>query len=69
MRRCFGFSLSGLHDPVARTTGADGTDRTFYHDGAGTGLAWGDLDLQLTMADLTNGFRPARYAPAARDER
>src|SRR5215469_9727713 len=62
VRRCLGFSLSGLHEPIARTTGTDSTERTFYHDGVGTVLAWGDRDLQLTMAYLTNGFRPARYA-------
>lgn len=64
VRRCLGFSLGGLHDAVARTTGTYSTERTFYHDGAGTVLTWGDLDLQLTMAYLTNGFRPARYALA-----
>lgn len=58
------FSLSGLHEPPSRTPGTDSSDRTFYHDGAGTVLAWGDLDLQLSMAFLTNGFRPARYALA-----
>jgi CubicO group peptidase (beta-lactamase class C family) len=64
VRRCLGFSLSGLHEPVARTPGTDSTERTFYHDGVGTVLAWGDPDLQLAMAYLTNGFRPARYALA-----
>jgi CubicO group peptidase (beta-lactamase class C family) len=64
VRRCLGFSLSGLHEPVARTPGTDSNARTFYHEGVGTVLAWGDLDLQLTMAFLTNGFRPARYALA-----
>lgn len=64
VRRCLGFNLSGLHEPVARTPGTDSNSRTFYHEGAGTVLAWGDLDLQLTMAFLTNGFRPARYALA-----
>jgi CubicO group peptidase (beta-lactamase class C family) len=61
VRRGLGFSLSGLHEPAARTPGSDSNERTFYHEGAGTVLAWGDLDLQLTMAFLTNGFRPARY--------
>jgi CubicO group peptidase (beta-lactamase class C family) len=61
VRRGLGFSLSGLHEPAARTPGTDSNERTFYHEGAGTVLAWGDLDLQLTMAFLTNGFRPARY--------
>lgn len=64
MRRCLGFSLSGLHEPAARTPGTESSERTFYHDGVGTVLAWGDLDLQLTMAFLTNGFRAARYALA-----
>lgn len=64
VRRCLGFSLGGLHEPIARTSGTYSTERTFYHDGAGTVLTWGDLDLQLTMAYLTNGFRPARYALA-----
>ncbi len=64
VRRCLGFSLSGLHEPAARTPGMDSSERTFYHEGAGTVLACGDLDLQLTMAFLTNGFQPARYAPA-----
>jgi CubicO group peptidase (beta-lactamase class C family) len=61
VRRCLGFNLSGLHQPAARTPGTDSTERTFYHEGAGTVLAWGDLDLQLSMAFMTNGFRPARY--------
>jgi CubicO group peptidase (beta-lactamase class C family) len=30
----------------------------------GTVLVWGDPNLQLAMAYLTNGFRPARYALA-----
>jgi hypothetical protein len=64
VRRCLGFSVSRLHEPAARTPGTDSSARTFYHEGAGTVLAWGDLDLQLTMAFLTNGFRPARYALA-----
>ncbi len=65
VRRCLGFSLGGLHEPAARARpGQTAGARTFYHEGAGTVLAWGDLDLQLTMAFLTNGFRPARYALA-----
>jgi hypothetical protein len=61
VRRCLGFNLSGLHEPAARTPGVYSNARTFYHEGAGTVLAWGDVDLQLTMAFLTKGFRVARY--------
>jgi hypothetical protein len=60
VRRGFGFDLSGLYAPAARICGTASTRRTFYHEGVGTVLCWGDLDLDLAVAYLVNGFRPGK---------
>jgi CubicO group peptidase (beta-lactamase class C family) len=61
VRRGLGFELGGIYEPAARETGATSTARTFYHTGIGTVLCWGDADLELGVAFMTNGFRPGRF--------
>jgi CubicO group peptidase (beta-lactamase class C family) len=60
VRRGLGFEIGGIYDPAARETGATSSVRTFYHVGIGTVLCWGDTDLELAMAFMTNGFRPGK---------
>jgi CubicO group peptidase (beta-lactamase class C family) len=68
VRRGRGFELGGLADARRHWPGAGCTARTFWHGGFGSSLCWGDPDLGLAMAFLTNGVRrDADGAVARRD--
>ncbi len=66
IRRGLGFELGGLSDPRRHWPGATSTVRTFWHGGFGSSLCWGDSDLHLAMAFLTNGMRRDEAGAAAR---
>ena len=57
VRRGLGFELGGLTDPRRHWPGATSTVRTFWHGGFGSSVCWGDRDLNLAMAFMTNGVR------------
>jgi CubicO group peptidase (beta-lactamase class C family) len=57
VRRGLGFELGGLTDPRRHWPGATSTERTLWHGGFGSSVCWGDPDLQVAMAFLTNGVR------------
>lgn len=57
VRRGLGFELGGLADPRRHWPGSTSTARTFWHGGFGSSVCWGDPDLGLAMAFLTNGIR------------
>jgi CubicO group peptidase (beta-lactamase class C family) len=68
IRRGLGFELGGLDDPRRHWPGAACSERTFWHGGFGSSVCWGDPDLELSMAFLTNGVRrDAAGAVARRD--
>jgi CubicO group peptidase (beta-lactamase class C family) len=66
VRRGLGFELGGLADPRRHWPGATSTVRTFWHGGFGSSVCWGDSDLELTMAFLTNGVRRDEAGAIAR---
>ena len=66
VRRGLGFELGGLADPRRHWPGATSTARTFWHGGFGSSVCWGDPDLQLAMAFLTNGVRRDEAGAIAR---
>jgi CubicO group peptidase (beta-lactamase class C family) len=66
VRRGLGFELGGLADPRRHWPGATSTTRTFWHGGFGSSICWGDPDLGLAMAFLTNGVRRDEAAAIAR---
>ncbi|MEZ4530341.1 MAG: serine hydrolase domain-containing protein [Thermomicrobiales bacterium] len=57
VRRCYGFELGGLNEPRRHWPGATSTLRTFWHGGMGSSVCWGDRDMGLAVAFLTNGIR------------
>jgi len=65
-RRCLGFELGGLDVPKRQWAGATSTARTFWHGGFGTSTYWGDPDLGLAFAFLTNGIRRDETGATAR---
>jgi CubicO group peptidase (beta-lactamase class C family) len=68
VRRALGFELGGLADARRHWPGATSTARTFWHGGLGSSVCWGDPDLGLAMAFLTDGVRrDAAGAVARRD--
>ena len=66
VRRGLGFELGGLADPRRHWPGATSTARTFWHGGFGSSVCWGDRDLGLAMAFLTNGVRRDEAGAIAR---
>jgi CubicO group peptidase (beta-lactamase class C family) len=66
VRRGLGFELGGLQDPRRHWPGATSTMRTFWHGGFGSSVCWGDRDLGLAMAFLTNGVRRDEAGATAR---
>jgi CubicO group peptidase (beta-lactamase class C family) len=66
VRRCLGFELGGLADPRRHWPGATSTARTFWHGGFGSSVCWGDPDLGLAMAFLSNGVRRDEAGAIAR---
>jgi CubicO group peptidase (beta-lactamase class C family) len=66
VRRGLGFELGGLNDPRRHWPGASSTVRTFWHGGFGSSVCWGDLDLGLAMAFMTNGVRRDEAGAIAR---
>jgi CubicO group peptidase (beta-lactamase class C family) len=66
VRRGLGFELGGLADPRRHWPGATSTARTFWHGGFGSSVCWGDPDLDLAMAFMTNGVRRDEAGAAAR---
>jgi CubicO group peptidase (beta-lactamase class C family) len=66
VRRGLGFELGGMTDPRRHWPGAMSTVRTFWHGGFASSLCWGDTDLQLTMAFLSNGVRRDEAGAIAR---
>ena len=66
VRRGLGFELGGLADPRRHWPGATSTARTFWHGGFGSSSCWGDTELQLAMAFLSNGVRRDEAGAIAR---
>jgi len=66
VRRALGFELGGLADARRRWPGATSTARTFWHGGLGSSVCWGDPDLGLAMAFLTDGVRRDEAGAVAR---
>jgi CubicO group peptidase (beta-lactamase class C family) len=66
VRRGLGFELGGLPDPRRHWPGATSTARTFWHGGFASSLCWGDAELQLAMAFLSNGVRRDEAGAIAR---
>jgi CubicO group peptidase (beta-lactamase class C family) len=66
VRRGLGFELGGLTDPRRHWPGAASTGRTFWHGGFGSSVCWGDTDLAVAMAFLTNGVRRDEAGATAR---
>jgi CubicO group peptidase (beta-lactamase class C family) len=66
VRRGLGFELGGLADPRRHWPGATSTARTFWHGGFGSSICWGDPDLELAMAFLSNGVRRDEAGALAR---
>jgi CubicO group peptidase (beta-lactamase class C family) len=66
VRRGLGFELGGLADSRRHWPGATSTERTFWHGGFGSSICWGDPDLQLAMAFLSNGVRRDEAGAIAR---
>jgi hypothetical protein len=66
VRRGLGFELGGLTDPRRHWPGATSTVRTFWHGGFGTSVCWGDRDLGLALAFMTNGVRRDEAGATAR---
>jgi CubicO group peptidase (beta-lactamase class C family) len=66
VRRGLGFELGGLDVPKRQWAGAASTARTFWHGGFGTSVCWGDPDLGLAFAFLTNGVRRDEAGAIAR---
>ena len=66
VRRGLGFELGGLTDPRRHWPGSTSTTRTFWHGGFGSSVCWGDADLGLAMAFLTNGVRRDEVGAVAR---
>jgi CubicO group peptidase (beta-lactamase class C family) len=66
VRRGLGFELGGLADPRRHWPGATSTVSTFWHGGFGSSICWGDTDLGLSMAFLSNGLRRDEAGAIAR---
>jgi CubicO group peptidase (beta-lactamase class C family) len=66
VRRGLGFELGGLTDPRRHWPGATSTAHTFWHGGFCSSICWGDLDLQLAMAFMSNGVRRDEAGAVAR---
>jgi CubicO group peptidase (beta-lactamase class C family) len=66
IRRSLGFELGGQDVPKRQWAGATSTARTFWHGGFGSSVCWGDPDLGLAMAFLTNGIRRDEAGAIAR---
>jgi CubicO group peptidase (beta-lactamase class C family) len=66
IRRGLGFELGGQDVPKRQWAGATSTARTFWHGGFGSSVCWGDPDLGLAMAFLTNGVRRDEAGATAR---
>jgi CubicO group peptidase (beta-lactamase class C family) len=66
VRRGLGFELGGLADPRRHWPGATSTMRTFWHGGFGSSVCWGDRDLGVAMAFMTNGVRRDEAGATAR---
>ena len=64
--RGLGFELGGLADARRHWPGATSTKRTFWHGGFCSSSYWGDADLQLAMAFLSNGVRRDESGAIAR---
>jgi CubicO group peptidase (beta-lactamase class C family) len=66
VRRGLSFELGGLADPRRHWPGATSTVSTFWHGGFGSSICWGDSELGLTMAFLSNGMRRDEAGAIAR---
>jgi CubicO group peptidase (beta-lactamase class C family) len=66
VRRGLGFELGGLNDPRRHWPGATSSVRTFWHGGFGSSVCWGDRDLDLAMAFMSNGVRRDEAGAIAR---
>ncbi len=66
VRRGLGFELGRLVDPRRHWPGATSTVRTFWHGGFGSSVCWGDTELELAIAFLTNGVRRDEAGAIAR---
>jgi CubicO group peptidase (beta-lactamase class C family) len=66
VRRGLSFELGGLADPRRHWPGATSTASTFWHGGFGSSICWGDSELGLTMAFLSNGMRRDEAGAIAR---
>jgi CubicO group peptidase (beta-lactamase class C family) len=66
VRRGLGFELGGLADPRRHWPGSTSTVNTFWHGGFGSSVCWGDPDLDLAMAFLSNGLRRDEAGAVAR---
>jgi CubicO group peptidase (beta-lactamase class C family) len=66
VRRGLGFELGGLNDLRRHWPGATCMVRTFWHGGFGSSVCWGDRDLDLAMAFMSNGVRRDEAGATAR---
>jgi len=66
IRRSLGFELGGQDVPKRQWAGVTSTAHTFWHGGFGSSVCWGDPDLGLAMAFLTNGIRRDEAGAIAR---
>ena len=66
IRRGLGFELGGQDVPKRQWAGSTSTARTFWHGGLGSSVCWGDPDVGLAMAFLTNGVRRDEAGATAR---
>jgi CubicO group peptidase (beta-lactamase class C family) len=59
-------AASQLADPRRHWPGATSTSHTFWHGGFGSSVCWGDTDLGVSMAFLSNGLRRDEAGAIAR---
>ena len=66
VRRGLGIELGGIGEPRRHWPGAASTTRTMWHGGFGTSVCWGDSEIGISMAFMTNGIRADEAGAIAR---
>jgi len=66
VRRGLGIELGGIGEPRRQWPGATSTTRTMWHGGFGTSICWGDSEIRMSMAFMTNGIRADEAGAIAR---
>ena len=66
VRRGLGIELGGIREPRRHWPGATSTVRTMWHGGFGTSVCWGDSEIGISMAFMTNGVRADEAGAIAR---